>query len=146
MKIKYYKNNKLTYMCSNIFGKSQNFDFYTNCLWTSYSNNYKTLLEFKEKKSNNTKTIIINDTNFNRNSFKSNYLRKVLHLNQKDKDKFIYLVVLPTKKYFKSRLIQKCFQKSRSLFNKKYFFLDNYTHRLLLFQCLVQEEFYLHGS
>ncbi|MCF2639419.1 hypothetical protein I6E31_05455 [Fusobacterium varium] len=146
MKIKKFKNNRITFLGINFLNKSQILDYYTTNLWSSLSNKYQSLLEFKEKNSNNIKTIIIKDNNFKRNCLKSNYFRKVLHLDQKDKDDYIYLVVIPTKKYFKNNFIQKCFKKSNFLINKKYIFLDYYTHRFLLFSCLAQEIFYIKGS
>lgn len=84
--------------------------------------------------------IIIFDKCNTRNSLDSNYFRKKLNLNNKDKDKKIYLIVLPNSFYKNSKFWKKCFFKSRKLINKKYFIIDYRTYSKL---GISQEIFYL---
>lgn len=140
MKIKYYKNNNINSGCPVIFDETLE----PEC-WSSYYKDYRKLLDFREKNSDKFRSIVINDRNFNRNSSESEFLRTLLELNKKDRDKYIYLIVLPTKRFFESRLLQKCFQKSRGLINKKYFFLDRHTYEILSFSCISQEKLEFYG-
>ena len=68
--------------------------------------------------------IIIFDKCNMKSSRYSNLFRKKLSLNKKDKDKKIYLIVVPNSHYIKSKFWKKCFFKSRKLINKKYFIID----------------------
>ena len=68
--------------------------------------------------------ILIYDNYETHQSYLGQKLRKVLNLDKKDKNNNKYLIVIPGKEYFNSKLIKRCFKKSKKLINKKYFFIN----------------------
>ena len=99
---------------------------------------FKDYLKYKNSLFKN--QIIIFDKCNLKNSFFSNFFRKKLNLNKKDKDNKTYLIVVPNSSYVTTKFWKKCFFKSRKLINKKYFIVDYKTYDKL---GISQEIFYL---
>lgn len=90
--------------------------------------------------------IIVFDEKKSRSSLMGLKFRKYLNLNKKDNDDKVYLVIVSSEKYFMSKFMKKCFYKSQTLINKKYFFIDYKTYKLFFFTGNSQEIFYLMGN
>lgn len=111
-------------------GKTE-FHYWGTLVFKNYLKKYNILLKNQ---------IIIFDKCNIKNSKYSNLLRKKLSLNKKDKNKKIYLIVVPNNSYIESKFWKKCFFKSRKLINKKYFIIDYNSYNKL---GIFQEIFYL---
>lgn len=92
--------------------------------WKSWKGQIENLHDFSQ--------IVISDSYEVHGNFLGTQLRKKLKLDKKDNNNEKYLIVIPNEAYFYSKLLRRCFRKSRHLINKKYFFLDWAGYNILL--------------
>nr|DAW65371.1 MAG TPA: hypothetical protein [Caudoviricetes sp.] len=111
-----FPQKKLFYSSFN-FGRALSFNF-----WRSFNYDFKLNLSLETMREYN--HILIYDNYEMHQSYLGQKLRKTLNLDKKDKNNNKYLVVIPSKEYFNSKLIKRCFKKSKKLINKKYFFIN----------------------